>query len=169
MTFQSQYTIPVIVFVAGIALISSWMLYITPTLENYLDKFSQLDFYVGKSSTVDVIGDKMPEPTTIYSIYNQQASPVNSTTVKITGSYNIYDAATEKKLWDSNSTNLVDKRTGKFLSPVDTYFQRAEARAERKDRRRRPAEIQMVKRPDDAARQEDYRREQYRTRRRPHL
>lgn len=122
MTFQSQYTIPIIVFVTGIALIVSWMLYITPTLENDLDKFSQLDFYVGKSSTVDTIGDKMPDPTTIYSIYNQQASPVNSTTVKITGSYNIYDAATEKKLWDSNSTNLVDKKTGKFLSPADTYF-----------------------------------------------
>ena len=122
MTFQGQYTIPIIVLVAGIALILSWMSYITPTLENDLDKFSQLDFYVGKSSDVDKIGDKMPEPTTIYSIYNQQASPVNSTTVKITGSYNIYDAATEKKLWDSNSTNLVDKKTGKFLNPADTYF-----------------------------------------------
>lgn len=122
MTFQSQYAIPAIVLVAGIALIVSWMLYITPTLENDLDKFSELDYYVGKSSDVDAVGDKMPEPTTIYALYNQQASPVNSTTVKVTGSYSIYDAATEKKLWDSNSTNLVDKKTGMFLSPANTYF-----------------------------------------------
>jgi signal transduction histidine kinase len=122
MTFQRQYAIPVIVFAIGIASISLWMLYITPTIENDLDQFSQLDFYVGKSSDVSTIGAKLPEPTTIYSIYNQQASPVNSTTVKITGSYNIYDAASEKKLWDSNSTNMVDKKTGKFLSPADTYF-----------------------------------------------
>ncbi|MHB8602622.1 MAG: sensor histidine kinase [Nitrosotalea sp.] len=103
-------------------LISSWMMWITPVLENDLDKFSQLDFYVGKSSTVNAIGDKIPEPTTIYSIYSQQATPVNSTTVKIDASFNIYDAATEKKLWDSNSTNLVDKTTGKFIKPVGTYF-----------------------------------------------
>lgn len=122
MTRSGQYTIPSIILVAGIALISSWMLWITPVLENNLDKFSQLDFYVGKSSTVDAIGDKMPEPTTIYSIYNQQATPVNSTTVKIDASFSIYDAATEKKLWDSNSTNLVDKTTGKFIKPAGTYF-----------------------------------------------
>jgi hypothetical protein len=97
MTFLGQYTIPILVLVAGIVLISSWTLFITPMLENDLEKFSELDFYIGKSSTVDAIGDKMPDPTTIYSIYNQQASPVNSTTVKINGSYNIYDAATEKK------------------------------------------------------------------------
>jgi signal transduction histidine kinase len=118
----SQYYIPAIVLVAGIALVVSWMIWITPVLENNLEKFSQLDFYVGKSSIVDAVGDKMPEPTTIYSIYSQQASPVNSTTVKIDGSFNIYDAATEKKLWDSNSTNLVDKNTGKFLKPANTYF-----------------------------------------------
>lgn len=119
---SGQHIIPIIILVAGIALISSWMTWITPVLENDLDKFSQLDFYVGKSSTVDAIGDKMPEPTTIYSIYNQQATPVNSTTVKIDASFNIYDAATEKKLWDSNSTNLVDKNTGKFIKPAGTYF-----------------------------------------------
>lgn len=119
---SGQHIIPIIILVAGIALISSWMTWITPVLENDLDKFSQLDFYVGKSSTVDAIGDKMPEPTTIYSIYNQQATPVNSTTVKIDASFNIYDAATEKKLWDSNSTNLVDKTTGKFIKPAGTYF-----------------------------------------------
>ncbi len=122
MTFLGQYTVPILVLVAGIVLISSWILFITPRLENDLEKFSEIDFYIGKSSTVDAIGDKMPDPTTIYSIYTQQASPVNSTTVKIDGSYNIYDAATEKKLWDSNSTNLVDKSTGKFIKPANTYF-----------------------------------------------
>ena len=122
MVRSSQYAIPIIILVAGIALISSWMMWITPVLENDLDEFSQLDFYVGKSSTVDTIGDKMPEPTTIYSIYTQKSSPVNSTTVKVDASFNIYDAATEKKLWDSNSTNLVDKSTGKFIKPADTYF-----------------------------------------------
>lgn len=95
---------------------------ITPRLENVLDKFSELDFYVGKSSIVDAIGDKMPDPTTIYVIYNQQSSPVNSTTVQVNGSFNIYDAATDKKLWDSNSTNLVDKNTGKFIKPANAYF-----------------------------------------------
>lgn len=122
MVHPSQYAMPIIILFAGIVLISSWMLWITPVLENDLDKFSQLDFYIGKSSTVDAIGDKMPEPTSIYSIYSQQATPVNSTTVKIDASFNIYDTATEKKLWDSNSTNLVDKSTGKFIKPANTYF-----------------------------------------------
>ncbi len=122
MARSGQYAMPIIILVADIVLILSWMMWITPALENDLDKFSELDFYVGKSSTVDAIGDKMPEPTTIYSIYNQQSTPVNSTTVKIDASFNIYDAATEKKLWDSNSTNLVDKRTGKFIKPANTYF-----------------------------------------------
>ncbi|HEX5458236.1 MAG TPA: porin PorA family protein [Candidatus Nitrosotalea sp.] len=122
MASPSQYTLPIIILVAGIALITSWMMWVTPMLENDLDRFSQLDFYVGKSSITDAIGDKMPDPTTIYSIYSQNASPVNSTTVRVDASFNIYDAATEKKLWDSNSTNLVDKRTGKFVKPADTYF-----------------------------------------------
>ncbi|MGI0007049.1 MAG: porin PorA family protein [Nitrosotalea sp.] len=122
MTIQKQYIIPGIILVAGIIIISSWMYLITPRLENNLEKFSQLDFYVGKSSIVDAIGDKMPDPTTIYVTYNQQSSPVNSTTVQVNGSFNIFDAATDKKLWDSNSTNLVDKNTGKFIKPANTYF-----------------------------------------------
>jgi len=119
---SSQYTIPITISAIGIALILLWMFWATPSLENDLEKFSQLDFYVGTSSDVDAIGDKMPEPTMIYSIYSQKASPVNSTTVKVDASFNIYDSATEKKLWDSNSTNLVDKNTGKFIKPANTYF-----------------------------------------------
>ncbi len=122
MKLQNQYIIPVTIFVAGIIIISSWMYGITPRLENDLEKFAQLDYYVGKSSIVDKIGDKMPDPTTIYVIYNQQSSPVNSTTVQVNASFNIFDAATDEKLWDSNSTNLVDKNTGKFIKPANTYF-----------------------------------------------
>ncbi|MDE1770985.1 MAG: hypothetical protein KGI28_10615, partial [Thaumarchaeota archaeon] len=82
MKIQRQYIIPGIILIAGISIILSWTYLITPRLENVLDKFSELDFYVGKSSIVDAIGDKMPDPTTIYVIYNQQSSPVNSTTVQ---------------------------------------------------------------------------------------
>lgn len=83
---------------------------------------SDTSFYVGKSSDVKKLGDKMPPYFPIYVSYVQQSRPFNSTALEVSSTFTTIDALTDEKLWDSKRTNFVDMHTGKFLGFDNAYF-----------------------------------------------
>lgn len=83
---------------------------------------SDTSFYVGKSSDVEKLGEKMPPYAPIYVSYVQQPRPFNATTLEVASTFTIIDALTDEKIWDSKRTNFVDKYTQKFLGFDNAYF-----------------------------------------------
>ena len=83
---------------------------------------SDTSFYVGKSSDVEKLGDKMPPYTPIYVSYVQQPKKFNSTALEVTSTFTIFDALTNEKIWDTKKTNFIDKYTGKFIGFDNAYF-----------------------------------------------
>lgn len=121
MYLKNQYVLPLSVLFIGIIIITSWMFWIVPELKNSVTE-PDVSFYVGKSSDVEKFGDKMPPYVPIFVSYVQQPNAFNSTTLKVLSTYATFDAFTDKKLWDSNRTDFVDKTTGKFLGFNNAYF-----------------------------------------------
>jgi signal transduction histidine kinase len=121
MYLKNHYALPFSVLFAGIIIIASWMFWIVPELQNDATE-PDVSLYIGKSSDAEKFGDKMPPYVPIYVSYVQQPNPFNSTVLKVSSTFATFDALTDKKLWDSNRTDFVDKITGKFLGFDNAYF-----------------------------------------------
>lgn len=113
---------PAVVLLVGISLILAWTFLAVPQLKNNGDDLTYYEAYIGKSAAVESIGDEMPPPTPIYVNYVQQVTKTNDESLRVFSTFAIYDVITNEKLWDSNSTNFVDRATGKFIDPPNTYF-----------------------------------------------
>lgn len=113
--------LPIMVLSIGIFLILVWMYGVVPQLKMN-GNFSYYEAYVGKVSNADSIGDELSAPTPIYVNYVQRAIGVENDRLNVFSTFVIYDAMTNEIMWESNSTNFVDKNSGKFIDPPDTYF-----------------------------------------------
>lgn len=112
---------PILVLLAGIFIVLAWVFVATPYLEsNYTTSYYEA--YNGKISSISSLDENLPPPTPIYTKYVQEVSRSDNDTLNVFSTYVIYDATTDEVMWESNSTNLVDKYTGKYVEPQDTYF-----------------------------------------------
>lgn len=119
---RKYHWLPIAVLSIGVFLILSWMYVAVPHMKNNYGDLTYYEAYVGKSADVESIGDELPQPTPIYVMYVQHVSEAAAGNLSVFSTFVIYDAITNEKTWESNSTNFVNKNTGKFTDPPDTYF-----------------------------------------------
>lgn len=121
--FSKKYSrLPIIVLSVGVFLILAWTYVAVPHLKNNYGDLTYYEAYVGKSADIKSLGDELPQPTPIYVNYVQQVTAATDGRLSVFSTFVIYDVITNEKIWESNSTNFVDKNTGKFIDPPDTYF-----------------------------------------------
>lgn len=113
--------LPIAVLAIGIFLILVWMYGIVPYLKMSHD-FSYYEAYAGKVSSIKSLEDELPTPTPIYVNYVQRVIATDNDKLKVFSTFVSYSAVTNEIMWESNSTNFVDKNTGKYIDPPDTYF-----------------------------------------------
>lgn len=113
--------LPTAVLFIGVFLILVWMYGVVPYLKMSHD-FSYYESYAGKVSSISSLEDELPTPTPIYVNYVQRVVAADNDKLNIFSTFVSYSAVTNEIMWETNSTNFVDKNTGKYIDPPNTYF-----------------------------------------------
>ena len=119
--YSKNFILPTAVLAIGIFLILVWTYGAVPYLKAGHD-FTYYEAYAGKLSSIKSLEDELPAPTPIYVNYVQQVISEDQNKLKIFSTFVSTSAITNEVIWESNSTNLVDKNTGKYIDPPNTYF-----------------------------------------------
>src|SRR3989344_4826568 len=112
----------ILVIVIGTAVISTWIFLITPDIINQIDGYDDFFSYSGLTSDLESLIDGKP-PIPIYVIYKHEFVKENNGIIEFLTSYTNYDTLTNEILWETTQVNFVDKKTGLFVDPANTYFQ----------------------------------------------
>ena len=121
MTLKRQ-ALTILVIVIGIAVISTWIFLITPHIINQIDGYDDFFSYSGLTSDLESLIDGKP-PIPIYVIYKHDFVGENNGIIEFLTSYTNYNTQNNEILWQTTQTNFVDKKTGLFIEPANTYFQ----------------------------------------------
>ena len=121
MKYSKNFILPVALLVIGSSLILAWMYAAVPYLKTGHD-FTYYEAYAGKVSSIKSLDEKLPTPTPIYVNYVQRIISEDHNKLEIFSTFVSNSAITNEIMWESNSTNIVDKNTGKYIDPPDTYF-----------------------------------------------
>ena len=111
-----------LVIAIGVAVISTWVFLITPEIINHIDAYDDYFLYVGRTYDLESLIDGKP-PIPIYVIYKHEFVGEDNNVIEFLTSYTNYDTLTNEILWETTQSNFVDKKTGLFIEPSNTYFQ----------------------------------------------
>lgn len=122
LTPNGSSVIPVVVFVIGILIITSWIFLIAPNLKNDFTAFKDLREYEGTDAYVKYIGEKLPPSINSKDILKYKVINVRGNVLEIISTYTTFDAINGEKIYENSKTYFVDRITRKHVNDKEYYF-----------------------------------------------